>query len=178
MLAKYFWTWGLPGNVVDITCVTPLEQNWFALSQQVLIDNCFLVNGGTYCLLPLLSVGIPSGLNLCRSYRYWHKFCELYLYQSVCIQKKLFLWSHVPSLVFKPSVLHGCMLMPSREHFKGNIPFRTEHLKVSNSLHVVLLWVCMLTTSCCKTKLYLWVLAYLLICLSINLPTTAVVGPC
>jgi hypothetical protein len=46
---------------------TLLEENIISLSQQVSVTESFLVRDRRLCLGSLLSVGILSGLNLCRS---------------------------------------------------------------------------------------------------------------
>lgn len=68
------------------------------------------------------------------------------------------------------------MSVSCKEEFHEDIPFRTTYLKVSNSLHTVLLWVCMLMTSYCKTKLFLRALTDLLISVCKNPPTVALAG--
>lgn len=63
----------------------PLEENIIILSQQVSVTESFLVRDRRLCLLSLLSVGILSGLNLCRSYERFIPLNSVYLSVCLCV---------------------------------------------------------------------------------------------
>ena len=70
VLTNYSWAWGLSLSVVDTPSETTLEKTKFSSADTL------LVRGGSPCLLPPLSTGIPSGLNLCRSCACCHSLCQ------------------------------------------------------------------------------------------------------
>lgn len=82
----------LPWAAIDAG--TPTGENSLSPSQQVSITKNFLVSGGVLCLLPLLSAGVLSGLDLCN-----HSLCEFVGYLApLCLEDAVFLQSFtVPS---------------------------------------------------------------------------------
>lgn len=65
VLAKYFWAWSLPWNVIDIPSDTLLGNTDFLFSSRYGFE--LWVRVGFLCLFPILHVGMLSGLILCRS---------------------------------------------------------------------------------------------------------------
>lgn len=67
VLVNYFWAWSLFLTMIDIPSDTPVEKAGFPTPQQVSFAKSFLVRGRTMYQLSLLSAGILSTLNQCRS---------------------------------------------------------------------------------------------------------------
>lgn len=96
MLAIYFWSWGLPWNMVNIASKTPLEKTSFFRCNWVLIQMTSWLGMGV-CVafhISTLSIRTPSDLNwpLCAC---CHSLC-----QSPCASVLLCLEALVPSFLW------------------------------------------------------------------------------
>lgn len=114
-------------SVDDIPTDTPLEKNWFFLSQQVSITNRFLVRGRTLCPLSCPSTRTLPGLNLCRCFA-CVTVCEFSMCVSPIVSRRFCFLSHPPCLVlriFPPSLQHRSLSLEEKSLMK------TFHLGLS-----------------------------------------------
>lgn len=151
MLANYCWAWDLSQYMVyDILNETPLEKMDFPFAGEYhLLQTASCLGEGpkppspqdTACLELVQVLFILS-----QSYEFICTPVLLYLEDSF-----LGVIHHPHSFNLSAPLPHKS-LSPGREEFNKNIPFRTVCSKVSQSLHIVELWVSLLILIHCKKK--------------------------
>lgn len=107
-----------------------------------------LVRDGQPCPLPPLTTGTPSGLDL-------KSLCET-ICTSILLCLEFLLVFHPGCLltIFVPSLSHS-LLMPRRDQFDKDIPFKTKGSNGSPSLCIVQLCFSLIFSFNCKRKLLL-----------------------
>lgn len=143
------FTW--PPTIGDAACpwwfVYParLRRALYFSFEWLSVGDSFLVRDGRSCQLPTLSARTPFGLDLCRPPCMAPQSLSSYVPQSY--------WFRTPCVLGCPRP-RSYTLSPSSSD--GDIPFRTECYKVSDSLCNVWLWVSIFFLNYCQFKLVWW----------------------
>lgn len=128
------------------------RENYLLPCQWVSTGHSFLVRCGSHAHFPL---SVP-GPHLCRPNTHCHGICEFIYASGLLCMKTLSPCRHLSRLaltIFPPPLPH---IPWALEGFDKDIPFEDKCSKVSHSLHIVQLWVCLVPIYCKKQLLWWW----------------------
>lgn len=143
-----------------LECVWYTKWHFFFLRKLIILWQIISwLSLGLFIYFPCLELKLFSDLNLYRCYVYYDSVSEFLYMSTQFIWKTLFPWSHPPllTLIISPHTLpHTFPSLSTCLQGLWKYKFRAVFSKVSQSFHIVHLWIVLLISIYSMTKVLSW----------------------